>query len=93
MQNLQKLASAFDVSLSEFFLLPEKKDEDQSQAQTKVDQPEFSPEQIQAIEAFKKCLKFGGEAAEMLAKNAIELANKKQTDSGFLRRTEKRQSA
>lgn len=54
---------------------------------------EFTPEQRKAIEAFKKCLKFGGEAADMLAKNAIELASKKQADSGFLSNTEKRRSA
>jgi len=57
------------------------------------DKEGFTPEQVQAIEAFKKCLNFGGEAAEMLAKNAIELANKKQADSGFLSNSEKRRSA
>ena len=55
--------------------------------------PEFSPEQQRAIEAFKICLKMGGEGAEMLAKNAIDLANKKQADSGFIGNAEKRRSA
>ena len=38
-------------------------------------------EQILALDAFKFCLEMGGEAAEMLAKNAIELARKKQAEA------------
>lgn len=43
----------------------------------------FSPEQRQAIEAFKVCIKYGGEAAEMLARQAKELARIKQGEEEF----------
>ncbi|MDR1046023.1 MAG: helix-turn-helix domain-containing protein [Candidatus Adiutrix sp.] len=43
----------------------------------------FSPDQIEAIEAFKSCLVFGGEAAEMLARNAVALAEKKRVEAGY----------
>lgn len=41
----------------------------------------FTPTQIEAIEAFKSMLTFGGEAAEMIVKIVIELAEKKRTES------------
>ena len=36
--------------------------------------------QIEALSAFKECLLAGGEAAEMLAQNALLLAQKKQAE-------------
>jgi len=56
-------------------------DDDGSQAQTKVDPPEFSPEQVQAIEAFKVCMKIGDDISKLLAKTAIDHA--KQSQAGF----------
>ena len=66
--------------------------DDQSQAQRKVDPPEFSPEQAQAIEAFKTCLRFGGDLADELAERAIAIARKKQAESDFQNPTPKRLS-
>ena len=48
--------------------------------------PKFSPPKKlsnidEAIEAFKFCLLSGGEAADMLAQNAIELAKKKKAEA------------
>jgi hypothetical protein len=39
---------------------------------------EFDNEQRKAIESFKECLRHGGDAAEMLANAAIDLAQKKR---------------
>jgi len=38
----------------------------------------LTPFQIEALSAFRECLMAGGEAAEMLAQNALHLARKKQ---------------
>jgi len=40
----------------------------------------LTPFQIEALSAFKECLMAGGEAAEMLAQNALNLARKKQAE-------------
>ena len=39
---------------------------------------DLSPFQIEALSAFKECLLAGGEATEMLAQHALNLAKKKQ---------------
>jgi hypothetical protein len=40
----------------------------------------LTPSQIEALSAFKECLLAGGEAAEMLARHALNLAEKKQAE-------------
>jgi len=40
----------------------------------------LTPFQIEALSAFKECLLAGGEAAEMLSQNALNLARKKQAE-------------
>lgn len=40
----------------------------------------FTPIQLEAIEAFKSLLTFGGEAAEIFAEHAITLAKRKQAE-------------
>lgn len=49
--------------------------------ETTPDNESHTPEQIQAIEAFKICLKIGGDIPKMLAKTAIEHAAEKEADS------------
>ena len=50
----------------------------------------FTPEQVQAIEAFKACLRFGGEGAEMLSRQAIDLAKRKEIEAEYQNPTKKR---
>jgi len=45
------------------------------------DSKDLTPSQIEALSAFKECLLAGGEAAEMLAQNALNLARKKQAEA------------
>ncbi len=47
---------------------------------TSTDDSQLSGTQKNALEAFKECLLSGGEAAEMLARNAIDLAKRKKVE-------------
>lgn len=48
-----------------------------------AEEDQFSIKEIEAIEAFKICLKIGGDATEIITDQVLRLAEKKKSEMGF----------